>query len=122
MATRFAVLNATDGKTFSDIAGHWGETYILKAATAGWIEGYPDGTFLPEKQITRAEAFAIINRVLVRSVDKAGIHKDATFWSDLEDKWYYCDVIEATNSHDYTRNADGKTETWTEMLPVPTWK
>ena len=39
---------------FPDIDGHWAQDYINQAADAGIIEGYPDGTFGPQKQITRA--------------------------------------------------------------------
>ena len=122
IAARTASLFDDAGASFSDIDGHWSEYYVLKAATAGWITGYPDGTFVPAKNITRAEAFTIINRVLGRSVDKAGIHKNATFWTDLKDEWYYCDVMEATNSHDHVRNTDGLTEIWTEITPNKTWR
>lgn len=122
MATRFASLMDDSGATFSDIDGHWSKSYVLKAATAGWIAGYPDGTFLPEQNITRAEAMTIINRVLVRSVDKDGLHEDTMFWIDMKgSEWYYYIVLEATNSHDYVRTEDGITEEWTAIVPNKTW-
>lgn len=117
MATRFAYLNDKGTAHFSDVAGHWAIDYILKAANAGWIQGYEDGSFRPEKYITRAEAMTIINRVLVRHVDANGLHKDAKVWSDIsESDWYYYIVEEATNSHLHTRQADGKTENWIELV------
>ena len=122
IATRFAKLLDESGATFSDIAGHWSESYVLRAATAGWIAGYPDGTFLPEQLITRAEAMTIINRVLMRSVNKEGLHADTRLWIDMVgDEWYYYIVLEATNSHNYVRQADGINENWTEIVPNKTW-
>ncbi|WP_339298666.1 Ig-like domain-containing protein [Paenibacillus sp. FSL R5-0623] len=40
---------------FSDISGHWAEARIKQASSKGIINGYPDGTFNPGKNITRAE-------------------------------------------------------------------
>lgn len=122
MATRFASLMDDSGASFSDIENHWSKSYVLKAATAGWIAGYPDGTFLPEKNITRAEAFTIINRVLSRSVNAEGLHADTTLWSDMTtDDWYYYIVLEATNSHTHTRQEDGINENWTAIVENKTW-
>ena len=44
---------------FTDISGHWAEDYINRAAAAGWINGYADGTFRPNAYITRAEAVTL---------------------------------------------------------------
>lgn len=122
MATRYAELEDSGEVTFSDISGHWAEKNIYKAATAGWVEGYEDGTFGPEKQITRAEVMTIINRMLVRYVDGEGIHEDATFWIDMTgDEWYYYNVLEATNFHDYSRREDGKLEKWLEINTNKIW-
>lgn len=40
---------------FPDIGQHWAETYINSLAGAGYIKGYPDGTFKPDNPMTRAE-------------------------------------------------------------------
>ncbi|MEK5233390.1 S-layer homology domain-containing protein [Lysinibacillus sp. FSL K6-0232] len=40
---------------FTDIAGHWAEDYIMRAAAKGIVSGYPDGTFKPNHPVTRAE-------------------------------------------------------------------
>ncbi|BFT75524.1 S-layer homology domain-containing protein [Paenibacillus sp. P36] len=70
--TKFAVI-ATDKKptdptntgstgkgTLSDIAGHWAEANIRELIQAGAIEGYPNGTFGPDRTITRAEFASIL--------------------------------------------------------------
>lgn len=123
MAVRFASLMDTSGASFSDIEGHWAERYILKAATAGWVSGRTDGTFDPEAYITRAEAMTLVNNVLMRHVNKEGLHANTRIWVDMNgDEWFYYIVLEATNSHDYTRQEDGYNETWTEILPNKEWK
>ncbi len=123
MAVRFASLMDTSGVSFNDIEGHWAERYILKAAKAGWIKGYPDGSFKPDEYITRAEAMTLVNNVLMRHVNEAGLHADTRKWIDMDgSEWYYYIVLEATNSHDFTRQVDGYNETWTAILPNKTWK
>ena len=49
--------------TLSDISGHWAESYIRKFVAKGYILGYPEGDFRPDKAVSRAEAVTIINRV-----------------------------------------------------------
>ena len=108
--------------TFTDISGHWAEDYIARAVQRGWIAGYEDGTFRPDQNITRAEAMTIINRMLNRFVNAQGLHADAILWTDNpKDAWYYYAVEEATNSHDYTRQADGVNETWTRITENRDW-
>lgn len=54
--------------TFPDVpATHWAAQAIGAAAAQGWIGGYPDGTFRPENGLTRAEACAVLNRMLGRT-------------------------------------------------------
>ncbi len=89
---------------FADVAGHWAEAEIHEAAAHGWIRGYEDNTFRPDRFITRAEAMTMINRVLNRVPETAeDLLTDMTVWPDNSDEsvWYYLPVQEATNSHDY---------------------
>lgn len=52
-------------KTFGDIPGnYWARQYIEAAAKNSLVSGYPDGTFRPDAQVTRAEAAALIYRAL----------------------------------------------------------
>ncbi|WP_435921354.1 MucBP domain-containing protein [Paenibacillus sp. DYY-L-2] len=118
IASRFDKLNEQPNNTFSDITGHWAEKYIVSAANKGWIKGYTDGTFKPDQYITRAEAAAFINSVLNRKVDKDGIHEDAKLWPDnVYGKWYYYEILEATNHHEYSREEEATVEVWEEVLP-----
>ena len=116
--------NKRDGDSnFSDIAGHWAEAEIERAATLGWINGYSDGTFHPDNAITRAEAMTMINRVLQRLPEtEDDLLDDMNVWPDNQPSaWYYLAVQEATNSHDFDRKDDGVHETWTSRNTDPDW-
>lgn len=114
----------TDGDSnFTDLSGHWAKDEIERAATLGWITGYPDGTFRPENAITRAEAMTMINRVLQRLPEnESDLLSNMQTWPDnLPSAWYYLAVQEATNSHDFDRKDDGVHEKWTALTKNPDW-
>lgn len=122
---RFAKLDVNT-KTFSDINGHWAQKNIELAAGNGWINGYTDGTFRPNKSIIRAETFAMINRVLDRQTESVSDllpTSEMNMWSDNlnENAWYYKDVQEATNYHKCDRVGDSVYEKWTEKVPDIDW-
>ena len=122
MAARFDSGEYEGENKFSDIDGHWASEEINRAAERGWISGYEDGTFRPEQYITRAEAMTLINKMLERVVNAENIHSDAIFWPDnLPEMWYYTNVEEATNSHDYDRLSDN-TEKWTGINTPRDWE
>ena len=122
----FEVVYSGDDK-FTDIADHWAKDYINKAAEAALINGFSDGTFRPNRNITRAQAMAIFNRVLGRAPEKDHLLPgEMITWPDNMDKnaWYYANMQEATNSHEYRveYDADGEPyEVWTKLLPVRDW-
>lgn len=113
------------GKTFNDIEGHWAQRYIELAATNGWINGYEDGSFRPNADITRAETFAMINRVLERHVvsQEDLLLDEMNVWIDNMDPsvWYYYDVQEATNNHECQRIDMSTNEKWTVKLTDIDW-
>ena len=122
---RFAKLDVNT-ETFSDITGHWAQKSIELAAGNGWINGYTDGTFRPNKSIIRAETFAMINRVLDRQTESVSDllpTSEMNMWSDNlnENAWYYKDVQEATNYHKCDRVGDSVYEKWTEKVPDIDW-
>ena len=127
IAVRFFDLSYQGEDLFPDIDGHWAQDYINQAADAGIIEGYPDGTFGPQKQITRAEAVTMVNRTLDRHPDPDHFLKDMLVWPDNLDTeaWYYADMQEATNSHEYQMKKDAQGneyEVWTKILPIRDWE
>lgn len=107
---------------FSDVsAGYWAANAIALTANLGWINGYPDGTFGPDKTVTRAELMAMVNRATGRAPESTGaLLSGMKTWKDNADtaRWYYLDVQEATNSHTYT---GAPTETWTSLTATPDW-
>lgn len=121
VAARFLSEPYVGGDYYTDISGHWAREYINRAAAIGWMEGF-DRPFRPDEPITRAEVMAIINAMIGRTPDADHMHEDMIVWPDNMDKskWYYEDVQEATNSHEYVRIGN-MTEEWTEMLPVRDW-
>lgn len=99
---------------FSDVpAWHWAAQQIGAAVQLGWINGYPDGTFQPDKGLSRAEACTIINRMTGRTGDTAqatkiiglGLYSDVTI-----DYWAALTIAEASVSH--TPQVSGAVETW----------
>ena len=106
---------------FNDVtANYWAANAIAVCAKLGWITGYPDGSFRPDRNVTRAELMAMINRATGRAPKSADAFLPGMkTWSDnTADKWYYLDVQEATNSHSYTVRP---TEIWTAITAAPNW-
>lgn len=105
IATRFSKSTADEDASFTDVSkSFWASKEIAKAEKLGWIKGDGDGKFRPNDNIKRYEVMIMVNRVLERAVDKEGICEDVIKWSDNpEGKWYYYDVQEATNSHEFAR-------------------
>lgn len=69
---------------FSDVSGTSNSNAIRYATSAGWINGYPDGTFRPYAYIARSEVATMMTRVLNRSSGGGGIsYKDVpyTYWA-----------------------------------------
>lgn len=49
---------------FPDIKGHWAETYVNAMVKKGYIKGYDDGTFKPNKTVTNTESLILLARML----------------------------------------------------------
>lgn len=78
------------GTGFSDVTGHWGQAYIAAFVDASLIYGYPDGTFKPDNNVTRAEVVAIINRVIGTEKADAAAQR----FDDLtREHWAYGDIM-----------------------------
>ena len=125
IATRFFDYAAEYEGAFSDVSySSWYADFVQAAVDMGLVNGYENGTFRPNASITRAEAVAIVNRVLLRRPDADHLLPWSVMntFSDnvLESAWYYEDIQEATNSHDYEWLKSG-VEDWTEKLPERDW-
>lgn len=129
IAARFSDVKYEGGYTFPDVPEtHWAYNDIGLAYQLGWVLGQPDGNFAPNRNITRAEAITLINRVLERDVEEEHLLPDMITWPDnLPSAWYYEAIQEATNSHTYTRTDDQVPsqsfyyEDWYEIIENPDW-
>lgn len=112
----FDDITVSDKNIFNDVPkSHWAAGYIYNAIAMKWIEGYADGTFKPDSNITRAEVVAIVNRVLDHTADTEYVNKNISAvnkFMDLKDKsyWAFYEILEAANTHMAVESADG--ETW----------
>lgn len=107
---------------FTDVkTTDWFAPYVTTAKDSGLIEGYSDGSFKPENRITRAEACAIVNRVLGRKPSKSHMKISGRIdWPDCTTAdWFYEAIMEATNSHTYQMGK--RVETWNGKLPQRDW-
>ena len=124
IAARFDHDGDKTAAKFSDIATHWAKDEISIAYNNGWITGYPDGTFGPQRDITRAETMTLVNRVLNRQPEtEEDLLPNMTVWTDNANPkaWYYLAVQEATNSHYYKFKTNSKYEKWTELRETRDW-
>lgn len=120
MAMNFANAEKGTACSFPDVPQNmWYYGAIAGATQNGWISGYPDGTFGPDRYITRAEVTSVINRMENRAADMSFMmdHLDElrTF-SDLGfGHWAYGSMMEAANGHDYTRADQNSYESWVDI-------
>lgn len=120
MAMNFANAEKGTACSFPDVPQNmWYYGAIAGATQNGWISGYPDGTFGPDRYITRAEVTSVINRMENRAADMSFMmdHLDElrTF-SDLSfGHWAYGSMMEAANGHDYTRADQNSYESWVDI-------
>ncbi|QHI72099.1 S-layer homology domain-containing protein [Aminipila terrae] len=81
------------GATFKDIRGHWAESYINKAVSAGFVKGYPDGTFRPDSPVTRAEFTSMVNKALGNTGTTSVGFSDVPY-----NEWFYNDVAKGISA------------------------
>ena len=124
IAARFDPSGDKTTASFRDILNHWAKDEISIAYNNSWVDGYPDGTFGPQRNITRAETMTLVNRVLNRRPEtEEDLLPEMTIWTDNANPnaWYYLAVQEATNSHYYKFKTNSKYEKWTELRENRDW-
>ena len=103
LAARWAGLDYSGDAKFSDVTtSHWAYGVINAAAAAGWVDGYPDGTFKPDQDIARVEVMKLINGMVNRSITTEELEKLGAVnpYTDLvTTHWGYPQVMEATIPH-----------------------
>ena len=102
------------GYIFKDLNGGFADKYISLLYALGIIDGKGDNMFGPKDSLTRAQAIAIINKIIGRLPDGnsfGAVADQMKTWPDNMDTsaWYYAAVQEATNSHDYTLDVNFNT-------------
>lgn len=109
--TKFAVF-AVPQLSFTDIGGHWAETEVRQAASQGFIQGYPDGTFQPEKLVSRAEFAVMLARALKLEADSESSpltfedHADIPVWAAASiDQMVQMGIISGYEDHTFRPNA-----------------
>lgn len=70
---------------FTDIAGHWAEDTITRAVAEGWVNGYPDGTFRPQGNVTRAEMTKLFLAAVGQTPE--GIAASPEGFTDMDTHW-----------------------------------
>ena len=117
--------NLTKTNRYSDVAAtSWYNTAVSTLSSMGIITGYPDGTFGPQRAITRAETMTLVNRILNRQPEtEDDLLPNMTVWTDNANPkaWYYLAVQEATNSHYYKFKTNSQYEKWTELRETRDW-
>lgn len=73
------------GLDFPDAKNHWAQAAIARAAGRGFVSGYPDGTFRPNADITRAEFMRVLtstfNLVNTQASSTAGFNHTEGHWA-----------------------------------------
>lgn len=114
IASRFSDLCAKEN-IFHDVDDHWAKDHINSANNMGWIKGYEDKSFRPDDNMKRSEFVSLINSVLGRKPAMDNVLEDIRDFQDLEKSdWYYMDMVEASNHHEYTD--EDTIKTWTKVL------
>ena len=114
-ASRFKKYTESKKQVFSDVKpDYWAAEEINAVFENGWISGYSDGTFKPERSLTRAQAATIINGMMDRSIDASSIvGKNVRYFSDVaSNHWAYYSIIEAATEHKYHKDYKTGMEIW----------
>ena len=122
--SRFFDIDYDGPNLFSDIEGHWAEVEIDKVGNIGWALGIGDGSFEPDRELTRAEAATLINRILERHLETLDdMLPDMVTWPDNQntEAWYHLHIQEATNSNEYERKPNGIHKYWTSLIQNRPW-
>lgn len=120
MAMNFANADKGTACNFPDVPQNmWYYGAIAGATQNGWISGYPDGTFGPDRYITRAEVTSVINRMENRAADMMFIMENLTDLCTFNDlpfqHWAYGSIMEAANGHEYMRESAISDEVWVNV-------
>lgn len=98
--SRWQKLDGEGVSSASDIGNSWARQEIARVVAAGLMQGVSSSEFAPDRNVTRAEAVTVLNRILERS---AVLSAGSKMWTDVQPAyWAYDDIAKASNS--YTLN------------------
>ena len=135
MIARLFSVSYVGNNNFEDTNGHWAQNYINILAKLGILKGDANGNANPNDPLTRAQAAAMCNRLVGRNSTGSSMSScsgTVKGWPDnANSAWYYADILEATNAHNYTWTLNVKnavsgefvvTEQWTNIrTDAPDW-
>ena len=93
-----------DALTFSDVEQAWYLPYLKATVDAGYIDGYPDGTFRPEQPIARSEAVKVVNLLLGRNIETQPNTLRCPFPDVAANHWAYKHILEASAEHHHAED------------------
>lgn len=94
VAVRMLNLSLINGNVPDDVKGHWAEKEIAAVYKTGLMEGYPDGTFRPDREASREEVAAFLARVI-----KADLNPGRADFTDVStDRWSYDEIAALASS------------------------
>ena len=88
--SRVLDISPVTGKYYSDTKGHWAEKYINSLCKKGIISGYSDGTFKPDKIMSRQEMAMLLSRVV-----ELDYHKTKPYFKDVPESLWSFEEISA---------------------------
>ncbi|WP_322923328.1 glycosyl hydrolase 53 family protein [Paenibacillus campi] len=98
--SRWMKLNGAEATySFHDTVNHWAATDIARVQQAGYMQGDPDGSFAPDRTLTRAEAVTLFNRVLgvkANTSTETALHSTtdtSVVWADVPSSYWAADDI-----------------------------
>ncbi len=134
MIARLFSVSYVGNNKFEDLNGHWAESYMNLLAKLGILNGDANGNANPDDLLTRAQTAALCNRLVGRNSTSSSMNgcTGVKGWPDnANSAWYYADILEATNAHNYTWTLNVKnvvsgefvvTEQWTNIrTDAPDW-
>ena len=120
MISGYITVKGSVNSNFKDVEDHWAKDAIEKLYGNKNISGYPDGTFKPNANITRAEAVTILNSVFGRNTTKDSISnpdilRNLKSFRDVGfSEWFYANVMDASNQHESYKDSNDN-EVWTKV-------
>lgn len=87
--------------TFSDVPrGSWFEKSVIYSTEKGWIKGFPDGKFHPEKELNKAELSVLLQRVYELELNEDKIPR----FSDVQEESWFKEAVLALYANDLIRH------------------